>query len=258
MKSLQNQWACRVWTSFVICAGLLCSSSAVDAKPKPSVTLDGETIQVYWNDGDSFRVSSRSHKGLKVRIGGYNTLENHGPVHQWGRWTKDQLLHLAYQAKDVANGHKWACFRVLKDGKVQKDHYGRTLIECPDLATELIEAGLAHVFAFTPEDVDPKQLEKQLTAQKEGVGMWALGVPDGIVTSAHSADEKPGEKEWRAYNRIANTRTGLMSKVEHDAVYPECTDVCFQGSCLLYVPFKRRYGNDRAACLFRKKKKDSK
>lgn len=258
MKSSRNLWDFKGVLLALLSVGLLVWGSPAEAKPKPTVTLDGETIEVYWNDGDSFRVSSRSHKGLKVRIGGYNTLENHGPVHQWGRWTKGQLLHLAYQAKDVANGHKWACFRVLKDGKPQKDHYGRTLIECPDLATELIEAGLAHVFAFAPDDVDPIQLEKQLRAQKEGVGMWALGVPAGIVTSAHSADEKPNEKEWRAYNRTANTRTGLMSKVEHDSVYPECTDVCFQGSCLLYVPFKRRYGNDRAPCLFRKKKKDSK
>ena len=167
MKSLQNQWACRVRQASSSARASCAQVAPWMPNPNP-LTLDGETIQVYWNDGDSFRVSSRSHKGLKVRIGGYNTLENHGPVHQWGRWTKDQLLHLAYQAKDVANGHKWACFRVLKDGKVQKDHYGRTLIECPDLATELIEAGWP-CLCLHPRRRRPKATGKAAHRTKESV-----------------------------------------------------------------------------------------
>jgi len=216
------------------------------------VTLDGETIRVYWNDGDSFRVNSRSHKGMKVRIIGFNTLENHGPVHRWGRWTKRQLLHIAYQGKEVASQHRWACFRVRVNGDVQKDHYGRTLIECPDLAEELISAGLAHLFAFNPEDLNQRHLGLQLQAQKEGVGMWALGVPDAIVTSVHSHDEKR-EKGKSAYNRVANVRTGLMGKLDHQETYKECEDVCLQGSCLTYVPFETRYGKNRADCLNTKK-----
>jgi len=253
MRSSRNIFVAKL-AALAICLSSLMVSSWAFADSKQEVTLDGETIKVYWNDGDSFRVNSRSHKGMKVRIVGFNTLENHGPVHKWGRWTARQLLHNAYQGKEVASQHKWACFRIKKDGDIQKDHYGRTLIECPDLAEELISAGLAHLFAFAPEDVNQKHLSLQLQAQKEGVGMWALGIPDAIVTSTHSADEKRDEGK-RAYNRVANTRTGLMNKLEHDEVYPECFDVCIQGSCLLYVPFKRRYGKDRAPCLLPAKKK---
>ena len=252
MKSLPNSFQNSLTPKLILLAILLTAAQATAAPPQ-EVTLDGETIRVYWNDGDSFRVNSRSHKGMKVRIVGFNTLENHGPVHRWGRWTKRQLLHIAYQGKEVASQHKWACFRVRVKGEVQRDHYGRTLIECPDLAEVLISAGLAHLFAFDPEDLNQRHLGLQLQAQREGVGMWALGVPDAIVTSVHSHDEKREEGK-SAYNRVANVRTGLMGKLDHKETYGECEDVCLQGSCLMYVPFAKRYGKNRAECLKTKKK----
>lgn len=256
MRSLPKKCVAKpgVLGVFALVLGLsIALPSLVLAAPPQEVTLDGETVQVYWNDGDSFRVRSRSHKGMKVRIVGFNTLENHGPVHQWERWTGKQLLHNAYQAKEVASAHKWTCMRVKKNGEIERDHYGRTLIHCPDLTEELIRAGLAHLFAFSPDDVNQKHLSMQLQAQKEGVGMWALGVPKAIVTSSHSADEKRDEGT-SAYNRIANTRTGVMSKLEHNNTYEECENVCIQGSCLTYVPFSRRYGKNKAPCLLSKKK----
>ncbi len=247
MKSFQNN----SWPKLAVSLGLaffLFNPTPADGKPGQAITLDGEDIKVFWNDGDSFRIRSRSHKGLKVRLVGFNTLENHGPVHRWGRWEPKDLLRIAYQARDVARGYKWTCNKIIKDGKPALDGYGRSLLQCDDLAKELVAAGLAHVFLFDPGASEPELLALQQQAQKDGVGMWALGVPDAILTSLHSGDEKT-DSDYVPYNRVANARTGLMQKIEHDKTYQECEEVCAQGSCQLYVPYKRRYGDNKAPCL---------
>lgn len=41
----------------------------------------------------------------------------------------------------------------------------------------------------------------------------------------------------------------MSEKVFHKETYTECQQVCMNGSCMLYVPFNRRYGRERAECL---------
>ena len=77
--------------------------------------------------------------------------------------------------------------------------------------------------------------------------MWAKGVPEGIVTSVHSMDEKPDQD--RSYNRVASIETGLAPKQHHTETYATCEEVCTAGSCLVYVPYKVRYGQNQAECL---------
>ena len=54
-----------------------------------------------------------------------------------------------------------------------------------------------------------------------------------------------------SYNRILNPKTGEAAKRKHTETYQECSWVCpqGQGSCMLYVPYKKRYGASKAACL---------
>jgi len=214
-----------------------------------TVLLDNEPLKVFWNDGDTFRVNSRAHKGEKTRLVGFNALESHGPVHRWGTWEANKLSWMSKRATDLARSRRWVCQRVRNpEGTIASGGYGRTLVSCPDLAQAMVSAGLAHALIFDPGDA-PALMESQLKAQQEGVGMWKHGVPKSIVTSVHSADEPGRSANWRAYNRVASTLTGLTRKVEHDNTYQECEEVCIEGSCFIYVPFRRRYGDDRADCL---------
>jgi hypothetical protein len=77
--------------------------------------------------------------------------------------------------------------------------------------------------------------------------MWAQGAPLSIVTSAHSVDEKPGQQE--SYNRILDVATGHAPKRPHTQAYAACSWACVGESCLLYIPYKQRYGGAKADCL---------
>ena len=230
----------------------LCYAPDAEGKSKheSSILLDGEPLAVHWSDGDSFRVKSRAYKGLKTRVVGFNTLESHGPVHRWGEWDPKELLAIATQATKMSRAKRWLCQRVQrKDGAKATDHYGRVLVMCPGLAAALIAEGLAHLFVFDAADADPSLVKLQGEAQAKKKGMWRKGVPEAVMTSVHSADEKPDDPGWRAYNRMAKVRSGLSYKVDHDDSYHVCEEVCEAGACLIYVPFKSRYGKKRAACL---------
>jgi hypothetical protein len=87
----------------------------------------------------------------------------------------------------------------------------------------------------------------QAQAMKDGVGIWAEGVPEGIVTSLHSLDEREGATQ--TYDRVCSTSTGTASKTSHGQTYAPCLEVCRSGSCLVYVPYSQRYGENRADCL---------
>ena len=73
------------------------------------------------------------------------------------------------------------------------------------------------------------------------------GKPLGILTSVHSIDENEGQST--SYNRFASPDTGRATKHLHTQRYATCEWVCVEGSCLLYVPFKQRYGDQRPSCL---------
>ncbi len=238
----------------VVLAGLV--ASAKDRGKKPNVdkhdavgtiVLNDEVTEVRWTDGDSFKVGSGPYKGRGTRLKGYNTLEAYGPVHRWGEWTTVELYAIAKDASTIAAAHQWAC---TTDGK--EDAYKRLLIDCPDLAVDIVKQGYALAYAVEGKAA-PAVLEAQREAQTAQRGMWKKGVVKGVITSLHSLGEDGDEAEVTAYNRVVDTRTGEASKRKHDQKYASCQEVCEltdgDQSCMIYVPFKHRY-SQRPSCLF--------
>ncbi len=41
----------------------------------------------------------------------------------------------------------------------------------------------------------------------------------------------------------------MARKVRHGETYGVCQEICIDDACMVYVPYKQRYGDDRAACL---------
>jgi endonuclease YncB( thermonuclease family) len=214
------------------------------------VVLDGVRTAVKWTDGDSFKVNEGPYRGRGTRLVGYNTLEAYGPVHSWGGWTPDELFELAAAASGVAAAGEWSCTT-----RGKEDGYHRLLVDCPELAVEMARTGTGLAYAVDGERPAPRVLEAQREAQAAGAGMWRRGVVKGVLTSVHSLGED-GEVEADAtvYNRVVDTRTGQALKRVHAQRYGTCETVCEETegdrSCMVYVPFKRRYGN-RPACLAR-------
>ncbi|MGC4122474.1 MAG: thermonuclease family protein [Myxococcales bacterium] len=118
-------------------------------------------------------------------------------------------------------------------------------MRCPDLARELVQQGLAMVFAVDAA-ASKDLLSAQAQAQKKKAGMWKKGVPPRLISSAHSVLEGKG------YNRIVDTKTGQATAEEHAEAFETCDQICTSegrdASCLMFVPFKRRY-TDPPACL---------
>ncbi len=212
-----------------------------------AVVLDGEKVKVYWSDGDSFTVRSGRQKNSKVRLMGYNTLESYGPVHEWGGWSGFALYYLQKRGTYFARSRVWNC-----KSSGERDHYKRLLVRCDDLVQAMVREGYGHVFEMPGGSANPKDMAAQREAIAAYRGMWLKGVPKGIVTSLHSAAEGDGSKA--SYNRVADPLTGMTRKVEHREKYGLCQRVCIDGSCMVYAPYKQRYGNNRADCLFEKKK----
>jgi hypothetical protein len=76
-------------------------------------------------------------------------------------------------------------------------------------------------------DDEPARAEyvaAQRLAIAEHRGMWAHGVPEFVLTSAHSADEDPS-REF-AYDRRVSVRYGHSESVRHQTTYLECQMVC--------------------------------
>lgn len=212
--------------------------------PEGQVVLDGEVVRVRWIDGDTFRIAEGPRRRMLARLAGVNALETFGPVHRWGGWAPAELLELARGTGAVAAAGTWRC------ASAGGDRYRRLLVECPDLAVELVRRGHAMVFAMDGPAA-PGLLEAQRRAQAEGAGMWREGVPPLIVASAHSADER-GLGGRAAYDRLVDTRTGAAFERRHHRTYAACEEVCAgQGperACFLYVPYERRF-RDRPRCL---------
>lgn len=205
-----------------------------------TLRLNGVPTRVRWTDGDSFRILDGSHHDTNVRLRGFNALEAYGPVHRWGDWSATELYAIASQTKRLGAAEIWDC-----TSELERDSYGRLLVSCPGVGRELVRQGQAHVFAIDG-DPDPEMLALQDRAQQDRVGMWRKGVPSSIITSVHSAEE------GRGYNRFADTTTGRSGVVQHDDTYDTCQEVCGgedgRQSCLVYVPYARRYTN-QPSCL---------
>ena len=207
----------------------------------PQVILDGVTVHVDWDDGDTFSfVDTNTNKKVKARLNGFNTLESYGPVHQWGDWTPQELFQIAKDAGEFARKQVWVCSDTQRGGG-----YGRILVDCPELRIAILRAGLAHPFSVDRPAPETDLIALQ-TAIENKSGMWKKGAPQKVITSLHSQDEKPDKD---AYNRICDLTIGQCNVETHTDVYTTCQRVCLYDSCMIYVPYKQRYGEQRASCL---------
>lgn len=210
-----------------------------------TLILAGERVPVRWSDGDSFRIDGGRHAGRNARLAAVNTLETFGPVHRLGASAGPELLHLARATAPFAAAQVWRCETDGREGG-----YGRLLVSCPEVAEALVSAGHAMVYAVDGP-ADARLLSAQRAAQEARRGIWAGGVPPRVPTSLHSADE-PDLGSRGAYDRVADTRSGVTEIRRHDRIYRLCEEVCLgdgdDRSCLVYVPFGRRY-RDRPPCL---------
>lgn len=211
----------------------------VALKHVSSLILDGKKVQVIWPDGDTFRLILPLGRGPAARLKGYNTLENYGPVHRWGKWTAEELHNVGNRATAVARSKAWPCF--LQEGG---GGYGRLLASCPTLAAALISQGLAHVFSMTDQG-DPQLLKLQQKAIRQKRGIWAKGVPEYIVTSVHGASLY----RRHAYHRLISVKTGGSLMYRHADSFNNCEWICMKGSCMRYVDYRYRYGANKASCL---------
>lgn len=222
----------------VACAVLLCLGRVPDAAAEPMsrVFLNGVPTPVYFNDGDSFRVLSGPLQGTKARLSGYNTLESFGPVHMWGDWDGFELYAVAKQATLNARRGVWHC-----ESDLNRDGYGRILWWCPDLAADQVAKGLAHAYSTNDEPAKPELLAAQRRAQAAKRGMWAHGVPEFIVTSAHSMAEDPTRDKH--YNRAVSALDGHSAQWTHSETYEECQKICYEAKRLkadAALPLARR------------------
>ncbi len=212
----------RTWklASALLVAGAALLTPSADAKePQTKVFINGKPTPVFFNDGDSFRVLGGSFQGTKARLAGYNTLESYGAVHSWGDWTAKEMYVIAKMATLHARKGVWNCET---DGKT--DTYGRMLLWCPDLATELVRGGYAHAMSIDDEPAKPELVEAQRDAIANRRGMWAHGVPEFILTSLHSVEEDVDGHG--TYNRLVSSDDGHSAKWKHTNRYSECDKVC--------------------------------
>jgi micrococcal nuclease len=204
-----------------LAAALLLGSSdeSVAAEARTKVILNGKSVAVHFNDGDSFRLLDGDFEGSKARLSGFNTLESYGPVHQWGDWTAKELYVLAKMG--TLNGRRgvWHCET---DGKT--DTYGRILVWCPDLAEDQVRKGLAHVLSIDDAPGNDALIDAQNEAIAARRGIWAHGVPEFVLTSLHSEEEDV--EGHGTYNRLVSSVDGHSIKWKHEARYSECDKVC--------------------------------
>ncbi len=206
----------------LLVAGALSFTSKGSAEdPMTRVVLNGVPTPVFFNDGDSFRVLEGPLAGTTARLAGFNTLESFGPVHGWGSWHPYELYIMAKMATLNARRGSWHC-----NSDLRRDGYGRILWDCPDLAVDHLRKGLAHAMNVDDEPARAEYLAAQRLAIAEHRGMWAHGVPEFVLTSAHSADEDPS-REFH-YDRRVSVRYGHSESVRHHTNYLECQMVCHE------------------------------
>ncbi len=198
--------------------GLSALTSRASAQSTLAI-INGKATPVFFNDGDTFRVTAGPMAGIAARLAGFNTLESYGPVHRWKGWTFKELYVNAKQG--TLNGRRgvWHCTADV----AERDGYGRVLAECPDLQESQIRQGLAHALSIDGP-AEPRLIAAQRDAIVHRRGMWAKGVPAQILTSLHSIDERVDNKG--NYNRLVSPIDGASTKWEHLDTYSECQSVC--------------------------------
>ncbi len=207
----------RAYLAALVLLVLWAPSAQADAKTL--VTVNGKSMPVFFNDGDSFRVLEGSRSGMKARLAGFNTLESHGPVHRWGLASAKEMYVVAKMATLFGRRGVWSC-----TSDMTTDTYGRALLQCPDLAEAMIRKGFAHAMTVTAEPAIPRLLAAQQEAKDKKRGIWSQGAPEWVLTSLHSVDERPDKPT--AYNRLVSSIDGHSEKVRHTRRYKECEEVC--------------------------------
>lgn len=209
--------------AFLVIVAIALSAASEDAWADgwTRVILNGVSVPVSFNDGDSFRIQGGPYSGSQCRLTGFNTLESFGPGHQWGTWHPYELYVNAKMATFHGRRGTWHC---TTDGT--RDGYERLLVDCPDLAISQIQRGYAHAYQVDDTPTRPEYMRAQEEAQRARRGMWAHGVPDYVMTSVHSAHEDPN-RPWH-YNRLISTRDGHTESQQHRESYDECEWVCNQ------------------------------
>lgn len=209
------------------------------------ILLNGQRTEVLWSDGDSFTFKSGPYEGQDTRLVGYNTLESYGPVHRWGSWTREELFTLTKSDASFCASREWECTT-----SGAPDAFNRVLVECPQLALEMVRKGRGLAYAVRGKP-DPIVLDAMHQAQRAGRGIWAKGVPKGLITALHSFSENDGRYPTSS-NRILDTRTGEAPLRKHKDFYEVCQEVCLttegDWSCMVYVPYEIRYKN-QPPCL---------
>ena len=228
--------------AFATCA--VPATRTVPDGPTSTLKLNGTDVEVVWTDGDTFVFAEGLRRGLRARLMGVNTLETYGPVHQWGRWSREELLEIALDSAAIAAEAPGSC-----RATGARDKYRRLLVDCAGARAELLRTGYGHLYPFDRE-ADPEDIALQRVARAEGVGMWAKGVPTEIVTKVDAATEENG---WSSANWLVSTEDGRSRRVAHRDEHRICDEVCVGRppavpSCLVWVPWERRY-EDRPACL---------
>jgi len=165
----------------------------------------GTIIAVY--DGDTFTLDN----GEKIRLRGANTPELR-PKEAFGLEARDAVADLLLNQTVY-----------LSYGDVERDGYGRLIAsvrtEDTDVATFLLENGLAHAFFIPPEKLDtPKLLEAQQQAQTQKIGLWSIRryQSDLHMTSFHA--NAPGDDDRNVngeYIRVTNTTSHTLNLQEY-------------------------------------------
>lgn len=205
-----------------------------DSEPISKVFLNGVPTPVYFNDGDSFRVLAGPLAGSKARLAMFNTLETHGPVHQWGDWSAKELYVNAKKGMLNARRGQWHCV----SDDLSTDGYGRILWMCLDLAVDQIGRGLAHTLRIDKQPSRPELNRAQHAAIAGKRGMWAHGTPDFVITSTHSTSEGRSNP----YNRLVSSWDGHSEPMRHTSNYGECENVCFDKPLLDIARVRRTIG----------------
>ena len=198
---------------------VLLTPSADAKEPQTKVFINGKPSPVFFNDGDSFRVLGGSYQGTKARLSGYNTLESYGAVHSWGDWTEKEMFVIAKMATLMARSGVWHC-----ETAGDTDTYGRMLLWCEDLATEMVRGGYAHAMSIDDNPAADVLVEAQKEAIANKRGLWAHGVPKYVLTSLHSVEEDVNGKG--TYNRLVSSEDAHSVKWKHTTRYSECDKVC--------------------------------
>ena len=161
----------------------------------------GVIIAVY--DGDTFTLDN----GDKIRLRGANTPELR-PNEAFGIEARDAV-------KDLILNQKVS----LTYGSVERDGYGRLIASVQyqeqDVATYLLENGLAHAFFIPPEELDTDALlAAQSAAQTKGIGLWSIPRYQSSLhmTSFHAnAPGNDSDNINGEYIRVTNTTPDTLN-----------------------------------------------